>query len=426
MESSCLGRSFKTPSMARIFWICWILGCATAPDVACAQNAPEVALSLLSEAEVVRLARERAPRSAVARATEELAEARQRTAAPLRNPTLSWSREAIATGPTGSEDIVSATIPIDLVRPRAARSLVASESAWSRAEAALARADAVLEAVLAYNAVALAERRVELLVRVVTDLDEAARVLQRRAEAGAISGYESTRLALASELGRSRLAEARGQLVSVQTRLAMLLGMRPDSIRVSTTIALMTLDDAATLARRSAATQEAVRQARASHQLAADAEESADWAWLPDLEVAGGMKHVTDQGGGYGYVLGVAVSVPLFDHGQQLRAEAKARRTLYSAREQALTRNIDVEVQSALAMFRSARQELERFETRTSGQVEALLKAAQSGYREGERTVVELLDAERAQSEVLEQQLGLLGSAKRAETRLRAAAGAFQ
>jgi len=129
---------------------------------------------------------------------------------------------------------------------------------------------------------------------------------------------------------------------------------------------------------------------------------------------------------GYGYVVGVSLSIPIFDHGQAQRAQAEAQRALAMARSEALTRTIDADVQSALATFRTARAELTRFESRTSGQVEALLAAARSGYREGERTIVELLDAQRAQTDVAERRLSLLGTAKRAEARLRAATGDLQ
>jgi outer membrane protein TolC len=171
-----------------------------------------------------------------------------------------------------------------------------------------------------------------------------------------------------------------------------------------------------------------VQQARESLRLAGVAEDQADWAWFPTLELGGGMKRANNFGAdsGYGYVVGVSLSIPLFDHGQAQRAQAEAQRALATARTEALTRTINAEVQSALATFRTARQELTRFESQTSGQVEALLAAAQSGYREGQRSIVELLDAQRAQTDVAERRLGLLGTAKRAEARLRAAAGDLQ
>lgn len=428
METLRSFRSSKTPTLARRLYLCAALMLVLFPRLAAAQDAAAAERGPLSEADVIRLARSRSPAAQVAVATDELAEARTRTAGLLPNPALSWARETVDTGPTGgqgSQDLFTASVPIDIARPLATRSLVASESAWMRAEASLARTDGVLEAVLGYYEVVLAERRVEVLSQAVANLEEAARVLARREAAGSASGYESTRLSIASELSRSHLAEARGALTAARARLAALLGVRPESLRVSTGLEFMAASDEAALVRGGGESREAVRQTRDSLRLAGEAEDRADWAWLPTVELGGGMKRANNLGAasGYGYVIGVSLNIPLFDHGQAQRQQAEAQRSLATARSEALTRTIGAEVQNALATYRTAREELSRFEAQTSGQIDALLAAAQSGYREGERTIVELLDAQRAQTDVAERRLSLLGSAKRAEARLRAAAG---
>jgi outer membrane protein TolC len=52
-----------------------------------------------------------------------------------------------------------------------------------------------------------------------------------------------------------------------------------------------------------------------------------------------------------------------------------------------------------------------------------MVRAAQRGYGEGERTVTELVDAQRAQTEVALRRLELIALAKRAEVDLRSATG---
>jgi outer membrane protein TolC len=144
------------------------------------------------------------------------------------------------------------------------------------------------------------------------------------------------------------------------------------------------------------------------------------------LELNAGMKHVSDAGGGYGYVLGLSLSLPVFDSGQALRAEAKAQRGLHLARRDALARKLSRQKARAQALHRAAQAELIRFEATTRAPVKALLLAAQSGYREGERSIVELLDAQRAETEVAERRLQLLVATKKAEARVRAASGELQ
>ncbi len=441
-------RVSKTPSAARRVTFQMLLSALCLAPVATAQTteptaqtteptaqttptAPGEVGTPLSEADVIRLALTRTPTAVVATATEALADARTRTAAPLANPQLNWHRETVQSGPSGSqgaEDTLSASIPIDLVRRRATRALVASEGAWLHAEASLSRTTAVLDAVLAYYDLVIAERRVEVLAQAVSNLDEAARVLQRREEAGNASGYESSRLAIASELIRSHLAEARGTHQGARARLAALLGIPTESLRSDGTLALVSSADGSALAQTRGESRPALQQARESLRLAGEAGEHAEWAWLPALEIEGGVKRASDAGAasGYGYVVGVSLSLPVFDHGQAEQEQARAQQTLATARSEALARTFDADAQSALVTFRAASQELSRFDAQTAGHVDALLRAAQSGYREGERTIVELLDAQRAQTEVAERRLALLQEAKRAEARLRAAAGELQ
>lgn len=434
METPRRLRLPKTPTETRRLPLCLVLAALSLalPGVAAAQSTEALAGSTaLSEADVIRMASARSPAVAVANATDNLAQARSRTAGLLPNPALSWARETVDTGPAGgqgSQDLFTASIPIDIAPALATRSLVASEGAWMRAEASLSRTDAVLAALLAYYDVVLAERRAEVLSRAVSNLEEAARVLARREAAGTASGYESTRLAIAGELTRSHLAEAQGALTAATARLGGLLGVPSESLRVATGLDLISPNDEAALVRGRGASRRAVQRAHESLRLAGEAEDRAARAWFPTLELGAGIKRANTFGAnnGYGYVLGVSLGIPIFDHGQAQREQAEAQRALARARSEALTRTIDADVQSALATFRTARVELTRFESQTSGQIEALLAAAQSGYREGERTIVELLDAQRAQTDVAERRLSLLGTAKRAEARLRAAAGDLQ
>lgn len=419
-------RIAKTPTVARriIARISATLGFAVLlglQGVAAAE--PAAGGRHLSEADVIAMARTQSPASAVADATDALADARRRTAGRFANPRVDWSRETIESGPVGLQDIVTATLPIDIARPLTARSLAASQSAWMRTEASLTRTDAVLDALIAYYDLVLAHRAVQVLEHSVANLEEAARVLARREAAGTASGYESTRLSIARELRASQLAQARGDRETAEARLAGLLGVEPGPLRVATSLPLLSERDEAALTKTLGASREALTQARAAERLADKARDRAAWTWLPTVELGTGMKHVSDLGGGYGYVVGVALDIPIFDRGQALRAEAEASRALSAARTEALQRTISTEVRAAHATFRAARQELERFEAKTTGQVETLLTAAQSGYREGEHSVVELLDAQQTQVDVAKRRLDLLGAAKRAEARLRAAAG---
>jgi hypothetical protein len=68
-----------------------------------------------------------------------------------------------------------------------------------------------------------------------------------------------------------------------------------------------------------------------------------------------------------------------------------------------------------------ARLERARFEQATRERISSLERAADSAYREGRQTIIELLDAQRMRTAIEERGLALRLQAKRAELDLRAA-----
>jgi hypothetical protein len=156
------------------------------------------------------------------------------------------------------------------------------------------------------------------------------------------------------------------------------------------------------------------------------ARDASDGAWLPTVSVKGGVLRHQAGEASYGYLAGVTVSLPIFSRGQGVRAEADARLKLARARVSAREREARLEVTRAQVELELAQRELVRFQSATRGRIERLEKAAQSSYREGRRTVLELLDAQRTRSAVQERLLELALAAKRAEIALRAARGEFE
>lgn len=396
----------------------------------------------LRESDVIRLARDAAPGALIAEAQEKTADLELRAAGLHPNPALVFARESVKSGPQagrGSQDLFGVNVPIDVARPRAERALLASQSAWRRVEASLARTEAILQAVLAYYEVGLAEARVVALSSAVENLEEAARVLERRKAAGTVSGYERARLNIEKELGQSQLTEAQALAQAARIYLAVLLGRDARSLDVEVDLSLRAPENAEMPGSGSGEKQdsalntkeflsisnESMRRAHESESLSRKASDRASLTWFPEIELGAGVKRANNAGSadGFGYFVGANLSLPFFDRGQGERARAEAEQVMMSARSEALGRNIAAEVQSTLIGYRRASEELERFDQATSQHIEELLSAVQGGYREGERTIVELLDAQRARTEVTLRHLSLLATAKRAEVRLRSATG---
>ena len=74
----------------------------------------------------------------------------------------------------------------------------------------------------------------------------------------------------------------------------------------------------------------------------------------------------------------------------------------------------------------AARQEALRFAETTANRIELLERAAQSGYREGALSIVELLDAQKTRTHLEMRQLALALAVKEAEVALCASRGEYE
>lgn len=410
----------RTPILGR-FFIAALVFVSSAPLAAHA--------GVLTEDEVIRLARERDPNAAVAAATVAAAEAQELGHRLYPNPVLAWDREHYpgADPLAESEDTLSISVPIDLWGPRPVRrALARSEVAAARAGAVRSRSAAVTDALAIFYAAVAAERRVEIARHTVERLDEAARVLGRRHEEGTVSGYELSRLELEAELAHSELREAAARAELLRAELAVLLGLEPAGIELRGDLAVTGERGAPADAPQRALARPSLDLLRSSVTEARAARERADRAWVPTVSLTGGLRVGAAEETRYGYVAGISLAIPIFSRGQEVRAEADASSRLAQGRVEAAERSARITSMRAVAELALASAELARFDEATGDRVERLVRAAESGYREGQRSVVELLDAQRALERVALRRLELALAGKRAELAVRAAGGEFE
>ncbi len=382
----------------------------------------------LSEADVVRLAKLRDPEAQLAGAQAAASAADEVEAGLYPNPALAWTREHVpGSGPLAErEDSFVLSVPIELSGRRGAqRALARSQTAADAALAARARSAAVVRALSHFYAALAAQRRVEIARDAAARLDEAARVLARRFEQGTASGYERLRIELEAELGGSELRQAQAHASAELNELAGWLGLDPPlelrgDLELSANAAAARRHDGPHAPRSLALAREAVAEARR-------AQDSAGSAWLPALEASGGVRMTGAQDEtDYGYVAGLAIDLPITTRGQDVRAQAGARARLATAQADALERGARLQAERAAAELEAAQGELARFSAGTGERVQQLERAAQSAYREGQQSVLELLDAQRARTAVELRKLELALAAKHAELALRAARGELE
>lgn len=379
----------------------------------------------LTESSVIRLAKARDPDALAARAAVVVAESEAVRAGLYPNPSVSWEREHVSSGSNAGEereDSFFLTVPIELGGRRSAqKALARSGAATARARAAQSRSEAVTTSLAAFYEALAAERDLEIAELAVAVLDEASRVVARRYEEGTTSGYERSRLEIEAELARSRLNQAAARVRTARASLGVLLGIEPAAIELQGDFGTVDAGAGAGLGQR-----RSTAFLRTAATDANDARGAAGFAWVPSLSLSGGFRIVEEIETRYGYVAGVSLSLPIFSWGQELRAEASARKDLADAELRATERATRLHEVRAREQLTSARQELARFVGATGERVDILEKAVQSGYREGDRSVLELVDAERARIEVERRRLELQLLAKKSELELRAARGEFE
>jgi cobalt-zinc-cadmium efflux system outer membrane protein len=416
--------------------------CPWLPGPAAAEPATATAAVTLTEADVIRLARARDGQVALAAAGVAEAEAEAVAAGLYPEPSLAWSREHVpgAGADAGREDTFEISVPVEVSGRRAAgRALARAEVASAQAMAARARSEAVAAALLAFYEAIADGRRAEIAGQAVARLDEAARVLGRRHEQGSASGYERTRLELEAELARSELRQAEARAHAARAELALILGVDAGQLVLAGSLepgasgasGATGATGGAAPAQPDAVPDEV--SSRPSSRLLArsvaearDARGHAGRAWIPAVSVSGGLR-IADAGEArYGYVAGVALDLPLFGRGRDSRARAHAAERLAQARVHAAELTARRELLRARSELALAREELGRFDAATHERLELLVRGAESGYREGERSLIELLDAQRARTAVELRRLELGLAARRAEVGLRAAQGGFE
>jgi cobalt-zinc-cadmium efflux system outer membrane protein len=253
-------------------------------------------------------------------------------------------------------------------------------------------------------------------------LGELVEVLRAREREGESSGYDRMRAERERAETEADLLISRAAWAVPRSRLAALTGLPSDGL-----VAEGSLFPAGDLPAR----EEALARARARGDLSAldsEAERAERLARaarrlsIPEPALTAGTKTTeAGSGGQTGAVVGVNLSLPLFDRGQGLEAIARAEQRLLLTERAALGRLVDAEAESAHAGA-LARREAERAYT-AAGDPEELVRIARAAYEEGEMRILELLDAYRTALAVQLRAIELHLEARRAEIELMRAIG---
>jgi cobalt-zinc-cadmium efflux system outer membrane protein len=345
---------------------------------------------------------------AAAQAELNAARAAGRGSRLLPNPVVDLAVSNLALGETNPRNLglahtliygvgLSETFELGKRGPRTAAASLRARAAEGRASATLG--ERVADARLALARLIYAQARAQELDASLLQARAAANVAKGRLDHQALSGVDYDRLLIDLVGIQTEAAHAHADADAANAECAAALLAPCNLVDVS----VDALTPAATVP---AAWQESELAGRAdvkalrfeSTAARRDADVAAARA-LPDLTFRLGYTRDTyTSAGDIGHTLGLSVSAPLpfFDHGQHAKAEALAHASQYSALAQGtlvrargdvtslFTRKLDVE--AALALL----------EQDALPRANGVLKAEESGLREGQLDITDLLLARRA------------------------------
>lgn len=372
-----------------------------------AQAPPGQPALTLAEARV--LARRVSPELAGARAAVAAAAGRERQAGAFPNPVLSYSREQTSGGgTTNSQDIALFEQRLEIGGQRGARRTAARlrhQAALDQLAAREAQLD--YEVTRAYALTWAADRRAAIIGEAADAFHRARGVSVQRLAAGDVSGYANRRIGLEAARYASLRARAVLERRAARLGLATLLAASVDSILVTE----VALADSPTVTRVSisldalkviALSQRPDLRA-ADHEAEAaiqDARLSSREAFpTPALGVGYKGERVAGTGSLNGFVLQVAMPLPLWDRRRGATAAARGESGRRLAEAEGARRRVVREVEETFAGLTALSDELEALRPQLGPEAHFALRAAAVAYTEGEVSLLEWLDAVRAYQE---------------------------
>jgi len=350
------------------------------------------------------------------------AEADEADAAVRQNPSLAADREQVFGDGGETEHVLALELPLDLSGRRGHRVAAArSRTAAARALRGATEVDVALDARAAYREASFHRARVALLADGRADLERAVEIVRARVKAGDTAEYEVERIELELVEYDDEIAEAELERDAAERALGARLGL--DRIETAGQVSLPAEPpalDALGVEAGERPDAVALRHLGA----AADAEAvAASRAWFPDLVVRGGAKSLgAADDTRWGYVVGLAIELPLFERGRAEKARARVTRRHVEATGAGLAERTAARIEAARAHLVARRALAEQRSVERAERVASLIGAAEAAYREG-GPLVDLLDAYRLRRRAQLRALELRHDAALAEVDLWRAVG---
>ena len=372
--------------------------------------------------QALSLARERAPAVLFARARIEEARGRLSAASAIRNPEVEAAAGGAISGEPRSAKVDAGFLQdVELGGRRSSRIDVARAEMTS----SIAEADDVLrraqrEVAAAFFRGLQAQERLALLAGAERIAEETLEAARRRHESGDVALLDVNVARAAAARARSDVHGARSHLAASLAELRVLLGFSSEEqVRLDGKISTPRRFDLEDLLEKAVerpdvrALQSELDAANAGLRLG----QALSWP-----ELALGAVYQREEG--QDFLLGaVRLSLPVFDRGEGVRAEARARAGRLTQELDARRRAVRIEVRAAFEIYDQQRAAVEELERDALGVVEENETLSKESYDVGQISLIELLLVRRQMLEIRSDYLSRLLDAAIASADLEASAG---
>lgn len=371
--------------------LAWLLLLSTIVEPAHAEPIPVV-----DEAQFVAALSE-GPRQALLSARVDTARADIAAARVRPNPSIGFEREEpFVAGDGLPTNYLRLTLPFD-ISGRRGREIAAATTGVKAAmgDNDFDRFALAIEALRVFDDTVRARQQLELLVASRTQLARVVEVARQRSKAGDAAGYQVQRFEVELAAHDDEVTSATIELSRLRRRLATLAN-RTGELDANATFELPSVPPIERLL-STAASRGDLRAVQLRVDAAAQRMSAAERAWVPQPSLmVGAMTADLGDQTGTGYVAGLTLTIPVFDRGHADKARARAERGTATAQTRVLEREIPAAVRSAYATLVARIDQARKLETTQLDRLDGITRAVETAYREGNASVVELLDAHRA------------------------------
>jgi len=367
-------------------------------------TAQTVAADALTEVEAIRRGLEREALRIVFEGQEAVARADAIAIGVWPNPTAGYAHENTSGTLGSSEEYAWVTQRFDLSGRRGLRVAAAEKRVHAASSAAAAqRLDMAAEIRLRFFSVLYHQHRLAALDRWASEVQESAAVVAKRQAAGDVAGYDRQRIGIEADAAAARTSHETAALALARERLAAVTGLDNAAARQDLRVigglvpetslpAVETLLDALE-------TRPNIQALLARSDAAGDESRAAARWWIPEVLLGAGMKSVeTDGDRSTGFTAIGEVPLPLFDRGQLSRGRAQADLMIARGELELERAKAEGEIRGLYAQASKLAAAAHAASAATANSTQ-LAKTAAAGYRGGELSIIELLDAQRSVTE---------------------------